>query len=108
MRSFAATGVDWMAMSPDGYWRPDVRAQFVTYDGAFVFMQYTGLVEQTPDFKAAATANEETAFEEHYMRLAIKFDTGDRRYAWLNQHLFVSQGRLLGTDHIEYEVYPIT
>jgi hypothetical protein len=42
----AATGVDWMRVSSDGFWRPDVRAQFVTADGAVVLMHYTGLVEQ--------------------------------------------------------------
>lgn len=106
--SLTATGCDWMAMSPDGFWRPDVRAQFQTADGAFLFLHYTGLVEQNDRFKAAAEAGEETAFDDHYMRLALTFDTGDPRYAWLNQHLFVAQGRLLGTGHIEYAVYRLT
>lgn len=104
----ASTGSDWMAMSPDGFWRPDVRAQFETADGAFVFLHYTGLVEQTARFKAAAEASEETAFDDHYMRLAMRFDTGDARYAWLGRHLFIAQGRLLGTGHIEYAVYRVT
>ncbi len=43
----AATGVDWMGVSDDGFWRPDVRAQFLTEDGAVVLMHYTGLVQQT-------------------------------------------------------------
>lgn len=43
----AATGVDWMSVSDDGFWRPDVRAQFVTEDDAVVLMHYTGLVEET-------------------------------------------------------------
>jgi hypothetical protein len=33
------TGGDWMQMSPDGFWRPDVRAQFRTDDDAVVLMR---------------------------------------------------------------------
>jgi Protein of unknown function (DUF3237) len=56
----AATGGDWMQMSSDGFWRPNVRAQFETNDGAIVLMQYWGLVEQTEAFKLASEADRET------------------------------------------------
>jgi hypothetical protein len=104
----AATGGDWMGVSDDGFWRPNVRAQFVTQDDAVVLMHYTGLVEQTDAFKKAAEADRETAFSDQYMRLALHFETGASSYAWLNKHLFVARGRLLGTGHIEYEVFRIT
>ena len=104
----AATGSDWMAMSADGFWRPNVRAQFATHDGAIVLMHYTGLVEQTEAFKEAAQADRETSFDAQYMRLAIRFDTGAPRYGWLNTNLFVAQGRLFGTGYIEYEVFRVT
>ena len=104
----AATGCDWMRVSPDGFWRPDVRAQFLTRDGAVVFMHYTGLVEQTEAFKQAAEADRETDWGEQYMRLSIRFDTGAQDYRWLNTNLFVAAGRLLGTGRIEYAVYRVT
>ena len=104
----AATGMDWMRVGADGFWRPDVRAQFITADGAVVLMHYTGLVEQTERFKAAAEADRPTDWDEQYMRLSITFDTGDPRYGWLNKSLFVAAGRLLGTGRIEYAVYRIT
>jgi Protein of unknown function (DUF3237) len=44
--TLAAPGSDWMWVSDDGFWRPDVRAPFKTHDGATVLMHYTGLVEQ--------------------------------------------------------------
>jgi hypothetical protein len=106
--SLASKGIDWMSMSPDGYWRPDVRAQFVTDDGAFILMHYTGLVQQTDAFKTAATNDRETAWDDQYMRLSIRFDTGARAYGWLNTSLFVARGRLLGTGRIEYAVYRVT
>jgi hypothetical protein len=103
----AGTGGDWMAVGPDGFWRPDVRAQFLTDDGAVVLMHYTGLVEQTNAFKAAAEADRPTDWEDQYLRVAIRFETGAERYRWLNQRLFVAAGRLLGTGRIEYQVYRV-
>ena len=41
------------------------------------------------------------------MRLALRFETGARQYLWLNTSLFIAKGRLLGTGHIEYEVYRV-
>jgi len=104
----AATGMDWMGVSADGFWRPDVRAQLVTDDGAVVLMHYTGLVEQTARFAGAAESDQPTGWGDQYMRLSIRFETGAPRYAWLNTSLFVARGRLLGTGHIEYEVYRVT
>jgi hypothetical protein len=104
----AATGIDWMGVGDDGFWRPNVKAQFVTEDGAVIFLHYTGLVQQTDAFKKAAEENRETEWEQQYLRLAMRFDTGSARYAWLNQSLFVAAGRLLGTGKIEYAVFRVT
>lgn len=104
----AATGGDWMLMSDDGFWRPDVRMQFLTSDGAVVLMHYTGLVQQTEAFKKADGANRPTRWEDQYMRLTIRFDTGAEKYHWLNTHLFVAAGRLLGAGQIEYTVHRVT
>ena len=41
------------------------------------------------------------------MRLAVRFETGAQRYLWLNTNLYIAKGRLLGTGHIEYEVYRV-
>jgi hypothetical protein len=85
-----------------------VRTQFRTDDGALVLMRYTGLVEHTPAFEAAAAEDRETRFSDQYIRLTITFDTGDERYRWLTGSLFVAAGRLLGTGRLEYAVYRVT
>jgi Protein of unknown function (DUF3237) len=77
-----ATGQDWMEMSPDRYWRPNVRLQFVTSDGAIVLMRYTGLVQQSDKFREAAEADHPTEWDDQYMRLSIHFVTGAPRYAF--------------------------
>ncbi len=66
-------------VSDDGYWRPDVRAQFLTEDDAVVLMAYTGLVEQAERFARAAEANEPTEWGDQYMRLSIRFETAATR-----------------------------
>jgi len=106
--SLAMPGGDWMAVSPDGFWRPDVRVQFRTDDGAIVLMRYTGLVEQSDAFTQAATEDRETSWDDQYMRMAVVFETGDDRYRWLNESLFVARGRLLGTGRIEYTIFRVT
>jgi hypothetical protein len=104
----AAPGSDWMNVSSDGFWRPDVRLPFITDDGETVLLHYTGLVEQTDRFKRAATADQSTDWGDQYMRLAMNFGTGALRYRWLNTSLFIARGRLLGTGSIEYECYRVT
>jgi hypothetical protein len=104
----AAPGSDWMWVSGDGFWRPDVRAPFVTEDGETILMHYRGLVQQTDTFKRAAEANQPTSWDDQYMRLMIHFDAGAEKYRWLNTSLFIAKGRLLGTGHIEYAVARLT
>jgi hypothetical protein len=70
----AMPGGDWMSRSPDGFWRPDVRVQLVTDDGATVLLHYTGLVEQTDAFIKAAAENRETDWGDQYMRMVMSFD----------------------------------
>ena len=104
----AAPGSDWMWVSGDGFWRPEVRAPFTTDDGETILMHYSGLVQQTEAFKQAAEADRPTDWQDQYMRLMLRFDTGAKRYAWLNTSLFVAKGRLLGTGRIEYAVSKLT
>jgi hypothetical protein len=104
----AMPGGDWMTMSSDGFWRPDVRVQLQTDDGALILMHYTGLVEQTDRFTQAASSDQPTGWDDQYMRFAVSFDTGAQRYRWLNQSLFIARGHILGTTELEYEVYRVT
>lgn len=104
----AMPGIDWFAPGADGFGRPDVRLQFLTDDNAIILLKYTGLVEMNELFESAAEKGGSTRFEDHYMRMALTFDTGADQYAWLNQHLFVAEGRLSGKEQLEYRVYRVT
>jgi hypothetical protein len=100
-------GGDWMWRSPDGFWRPDVRVQLVTDDDVVVLLHYRGLVQQTEAFKRAASENRETTWMDQYMRMLMTFDTGAEKYAWLNQSLFVAEGRLISGSELEYKIYRV-
>jgi len=103
--TIAMPGGDWNRVSSDRFGRPDVRVQFVTHDGAVILLHYTGLVERTDAFNSAAESGGETAWEDQYMRMFMTFDTGAPRYLWLNQSLFIAEGRLAGPAEIEYAIY---
>src|SRR5262245_58406093 len=103
----AMPGGDWMRRSDDGFWRPDVRMQLITDDNAIVLLHYTGLVQQTDAFKRAAAEDRATEWHDQYMRMVMTFDTGSEKYAWLNQSLFIADGRLLGASEIEYAIYRV-
>jgi hypothetical protein len=41
------------------------------------------------------------------MRMAMTFDTGVEKYAWLDESLFIAEGRLIGAAELEYEIYRV-
>jgi hypothetical protein len=54
--------------------------------------------------QAAMAAGEGTDFGDQYSYIAPRFETGDERYAWLNQSVFVGQGRVYPGYGVEYNV----
>jgi hypothetical protein len=103
----AMPGGDWSRVGSDGFWRPDVRLQLRSHDDALILLQYFGLVQQTEKFKRASEIGLPTQFPDQYMRMLFRFDTGAEKYLWLNQHLFLAEGRLGGPKQIEYSVYRV-
>jgi hypothetical protein len=72
----------------------DVRAQLLTDDGASLFVQYNGLLEMNQKVTDALAKGASTDYGDQYFRTTPRFETGDPRYAWLNQSVFVAEGRL--------------
>ena len=100
-------GADWMLIGPDGCGRLDVRAQFSTKDSAILYMSYLGVVEMNSAVQQAVAAGGETQFGDQYFRTAPRLETGDPRYAWVNQSLFVAEGRFLPGPGVEYRVHRV-
>jgi hypothetical protein len=99
-------GGDWLLVGPDGLARLDVRAAFRTDDGALVYAQYTGVLELNDDVTNALATAGSTAMDDQYFRTTPRFETGDERYAWMQQSVFVSVGRLVD-GCVEYRVYRV-
>jgi hypothetical protein len=101
-------GADWLLVGPDGWARLDVRGQIQTDDDALLYLSYEGLLQLTDKVTTAmATMSEATEFDDQYFRTTPRLETGDERYAWANQAIFVGRGRLI-PGGVEYEVYRVT
>ena len=83
-------GGDWATLRPDGSGRLDVRLLLETDDGALILMHYSGV------FAQGAT----------YIRSAPLFETGDERYAWINDVLAIGLGSV-GEGNVTYDVYQV-
>ena len=101
-------GGEWFLAGADGFGRIDVRFQMTTNDGANIYFQYFGVLELTEATMGAIAAGAGTEFEDHYFRTNPRLETGDPRYAWVNQTLVVGKGHALPNLLIEYDVYRVS
>lgn len=101
-------GGDWILTGEDGYGRLDVRLTINTADGAHLYVQYFGVIEYTEAALAANAGERSSNYDEHYFRIAPRLETGDERYAWVNQTVFVGEGRLHPGPVVEYRVHRVT
>ena len=97
-------GGDWLLTDETGIGRLDVRATFLTDDGAHIYMQYYGVVELNEKAANALAEGGGTEYGDHYFVTQPRFETGDERYAWLNRTVAVAEGRLRPSA-VEYQVY---
>ena len=102
-------GADWLIVGDDGFGRLDVRAQIQTDDGAVIYVTYTtGVLEMNAKFQTALENATGTDYADQYFRTNPVFETGDPRYAWLNQSLFIGEGHLRPGLIVEYKVHRVT
>jgi hypothetical protein len=101
-------GGDWILTGEDGYGRLDVRLTINTDDGAYLYVQYFGVIEYNEAAQAANAGTRSSDYDEHYFRTAPRIETGDQRYAWVNRTIFVGEGRLHPGPVVEYRVYRVT
>lgn len=87
-----AAGGDWVILRPDGVMALDVRLALVTDDGATIYMTYTGFGERVEGGMK--------------IRTAPSFETGDERYAWLNNVQAVAHGTT-APGSVTYDVYSL-
>jgi hypothetical protein len=82
-------GGDSVTMRVNGVGKLDVRLTVRTDDDAVIYMEYTGLIG-----------------EDRVARVAPLFETGDERYAWLNDIQAIGLGSP-APGEVTYEVYAL-
>jgi Protein of unknown function (DUF3237) len=105
---FRGGGGDWLLVGPDGFARLDIRAQIETDDGALIMVQYFGLLEMNEAVQNAMGSAVATDYSDQYFCVTPRFETGDPRYNWLNQGVFVAEGHLVAGFGVEYRVFRAT
>lgn len=101
-------GGDWFLSGADGYGRIDVRSNIRTTDDAFIYVQYHGLVRLTPAVLAMLDGEPDPGAEnDQYFFTAPRLETGDPRYAWVNQTMFLGEGRVSVGPRVDYRIYRV-
>ena len=85
-------GADWQTVRGDGAAELDARYLLETDDGAEIELVDRGVRHGPPEVIRRLAAGEVLPGEDYYLRSAIRLETGDERYAWVNSTLFVGAG----------------
>lgn len=86
------SGGDWVTVRADGNIKLDVRVLLKTEDGADIFMRYEGTgIRKDGQLKLVT---------------APLFETGDQRYAWLNNVQAIATG-VGGNNVVSYDVFAV-
>ncbi len=90
-----SAAADWGTRGADGAVQLDVRATLETDDGALIFVQYNGRWDYSDPAAPGPVFT------------TPRFETGDKRYAWLNKVQAVMKGRSDGRSLIAYHLYEL-
>ena len=85
-------GADWQTVLPDGTAELIARYAFETDDGAVIEINNYGFRHGPPEIIAALVKGEEVDPSSYYMRTHARLETGDSRYSWVNNRLFIGSG----------------
>jgi Protein of unknown function (DUF3237) len=102
-------GGDWALFRPDGSMALDVRLTLRTHDDALIHLTYGGRWVTPPELQAEmADANRRDQIDpaSYYFRTNPLFETGDERYAWLNDIVGIGVGYLI-RGGIAYAVFEV-
>ncbi len=94
-------GGDMPITDADGTMHLDIRVALETDDGAHIYLQNQGVWRQDPT-KAPRNEGEPADYGDMYIMSTPRFETGDDRYRWLNDHVYVAEGK---ADMLEEDGY---
>ena len=90
-----SSSADWLTRTADGLGLPDVRIAIRTDDNALILMRYFGRLRFVPNAESISL-------------VAPVFETGDPRYAWINDVQAAGKG-VFSADRttLSYELYEL-
>ena len=87
-----AGGYDWQLLRADGVVEIDARYLLQTNDGDLITLTNTGLRHGPPEVMQRLAKGEELDASEYYFRSIPLFETGNPKYAWLMNSVFIATG----------------
>lgn len=90
-----SAAADWLLVGEDGTTTLDVRYCVETHDGALVYVSYSGRRDVSSGLPTAP------------IYATPVFETGDRRYSWLNKIQAVAKGIIDRPRVLTYEMYEL-
>jgi hypothetical protein len=100
-------GADWQIVAADGTALLEARYTLRTDDGALIYVRNTGLRHGPPEVLAAIASGEQVDPAKYYFRAVPTFETGERKYAWLNRLLAVCSG-VRTKEEVLLDFYEVT
>ena len=85
-------GYDWQLLRTDEVVEIDARYLLQTSDGALITITNKGLRHGAADVMQKLANGEEVAPDQYYFRTSPVFETGDSRYHWLTNSIFIANG----------------
>ena len=85
-------GYDWQLLRTDEVVEIDARYLLQTDDGDLITITNTGLRHGPPEVMQRLAKGEEVDASEYYFRSIPLFETGNPKYAWLMNSVFIATG----------------
>jgi len=99
-------GADWVTQSPDGSATIDVRLTLQTDEGAILGLTYQGRFVGPPGAMQRFVASEAIDASDYSLQTVARFESGDPRYAWLNDAIVIGIGEQIDGAPA-YQLYEI-
>ncbi len=99
---------DWLRIRNDGVIELDVRAAIKLDDDSLAYLTYGGVAALSQPVFGRVMGGEEVDPSEYYFRVAPRFQTGSKKYDWLNNVICVANGKLgPQLQWVEYTAFQI-
>ena len=97
-------GADWQVVTKEGVAIIDTRYLLQTDDDQYVYLQTQGFRFGPPDVMARVAKGESVDPALYNFRITMQFETGAKKYEYLNRHVGVGSAMRLGSE-VVYDAY---